>query len=271
MEFVDDAAEAGAFEVGIDLGGGDVGVTEQGLDGAEIRAAFEQVSGEGVAEHVGVEGAVVTGGELQTAQGFPIGTRIETGAASANKQEGRRFAGEEGGAGFGEVAVQRGGGLGADGDDALAIAFTEDGEAQGEGLVISEADADEFTDAKAGAVGELKHGPVAEAGGGSQIEGGGKLGEAGRGNGLGQGAGGLGSFEEGGGVVGNAAFRGEKTEQTAEAAGEAGEAAGTLALGGAVGLEALKSGNFRKGGLRRLGKPGREGRKVPGISLQCRR
>lgn len=255
----------------IDLGGGDVGVTEQGLDGAEVRAAFEQVSGEGVAEHVGVEGAVITGGELQTAQGFPIRARIETGTAAADEEEGRRFAGEEGGAGFGEVAIEGGGSLGTDGDDALAVAFTEDGEAQGERLVIGEAGANEFTHAKAGTVGKFKHGPVAEAGGGSQIEGGGKLGEAGRRDGLGQGAGGLGSFEQGGGVVGNAAFRGEKTEQTAETAGEAGEAAGALALGGAVGLEALKSGYFRKGGLRRLGKPSREGRKVPGISLQCRR
>lgn len=166
MEFVDDAAEAGAFEVGIDLGGGDVGVTEQGLDGAEIRAAFEQVSGEGVAEHVGVEGAVVTGGQLEPAQGFPVGARIETGTAAADEQIRRRFAGQEGGAGLGEVTIERGGGLGADGDDALAVALAQDGEAQGEGLVIGEADADEFADAEAGAVGELKHGPIAEAGGG---------------------------------------------------------------------------------------------------------
>ena len=38
--------------MGVDLGGGDVGVTKQQLDGAKIRAPFEQVSGEGVPENV---------------------------------------------------------------------------------------------------------------------------------------------------------------------------------------------------------------------------
>ena len=39
--------------VGIDLGGGYVGVAEEGLDGAEVGAVFEEVGGEGVADDVG--------------------------------------------------------------------------------------------------------------------------------------------------------------------------------------------------------------------------
>ena len=36
-------------DVGVDLGGGDVGVAEHELDGAQVGAAFDQVGGEGVA------------------------------------------------------------------------------------------------------------------------------------------------------------------------------------------------------------------------------
>ena len=37
--------------VGVDLGGGDVGMTQH-LDTAQVGAAFQQVAGEGVAQHV---------------------------------------------------------------------------------------------------------------------------------------------------------------------------------------------------------------------------
>ena len=40
-------------EVGVDLGGGDVGVAEEALDGAEVGAIHEEVGGEGVAHGVG--------------------------------------------------------------------------------------------------------------------------------------------------------------------------------------------------------------------------
>ena len=40
-------------DVGVDLGGGDVGVAKQSLDGTEIGAVHEQVSGEAVTEGVG--------------------------------------------------------------------------------------------------------------------------------------------------------------------------------------------------------------------------
>jgi hypothetical protein len=42
--------------VGIDLSGGDVGVAEEFLDGADIVAGFEEVGGEGVAEGVATDG-----------------------------------------------------------------------------------------------------------------------------------------------------------------------------------------------------------------------
>ena len=40
-------------DVGVDLGGGDVGMAQQHLHGAQVGAVVEQVGGEGVAQGVG--------------------------------------------------------------------------------------------------------------------------------------------------------------------------------------------------------------------------
>ena len=41
--------QAFASDVGVDLGGADVGVAEEGLDGAQVGAVVDEVGGEGVA------------------------------------------------------------------------------------------------------------------------------------------------------------------------------------------------------------------------------
>ena len=50
-----DGAEAVLVDVGVDLGGGDVGVAEHFLDDAEVGAVVEEVGGEAVAELVGMD------------------------------------------------------------------------------------------------------------------------------------------------------------------------------------------------------------------------
>jgi len=50
-----DLAEAVAVDVGVDLCGGDVCVSQEVLDDAEVGAAGEQVGGECVAQEVGVD------------------------------------------------------------------------------------------------------------------------------------------------------------------------------------------------------------------------
>ena len=45
-------SEATAGDVGVNLCSGNRGVAEEFLDDAEVRAVFEQVSGETVSEHV---------------------------------------------------------------------------------------------------------------------------------------------------------------------------------------------------------------------------
>ncbi len=50
-----DGAEAVLVDVGVDLGGGDVGMAEHFLDDSEVGAVVEEVGGEAVAELVGMD------------------------------------------------------------------------------------------------------------------------------------------------------------------------------------------------------------------------
>jgi hypothetical protein len=60
---VDGLAQPGSYNVGVDLGGADVGVSEEGLDTAEIGAAFEKVRGESMTERMRRNGARKSGAE----------------------------------------------------------------------------------------------------------------------------------------------------------------------------------------------------------------
>lgn len=51
-----DVAKMGVGDMGVDLGGADVGVAEERLDRAEVGAVDEEIGGEGMAE--GVRGNV---------------------------------------------------------------------------------------------------------------------------------------------------------------------------------------------------------------------
>lgn len=69
-----------ARDVGVDLGRGDVGVAEQGLDDPKVRAAFQQVGGEGVAQDVGADLlAVDAGGDGRIVQQLPHPPRRQPG------------------------------------------------------------------------------------------------------------------------------------------------------------------------------------------------
>lgn len=52
VEFFDDGSECAFFDVGVDLGGGDVCVAEEFLDDSEVRTAPEEVCGEAMAQEV---------------------------------------------------------------------------------------------------------------------------------------------------------------------------------------------------------------------------
>lgn len=62
MVLVDDLGQAVGGDVGVDLGRGDVGVAQQGLDDAQVGAALQQVGGEGVAQDMGADPGRVDAG-----------------------------------------------------------------------------------------------------------------------------------------------------------------------------------------------------------------
>lgn len=55
MVFVNDVFQADIGDVGVDLSGVDVGVSEHELYGAQINAVIDEVGGEGVAQAVRAE------------------------------------------------------------------------------------------------------------------------------------------------------------------------------------------------------------------------
>ena len=59
---LDHLAQAVAGDVGVDLGGGDIGVAEQGLHHPQVGAALQQVGGEGVPQDVGADAGGIDAG-----------------------------------------------------------------------------------------------------------------------------------------------------------------------------------------------------------------
>lgn len=85
MVFLVDLTESGLVDVGVELGGGDVGVAEEFLNDSEVCAAVEEVGGEGVSEGVRVDvGEAGAGGE--TSDDLPDGDAFE-GSAGLGEEE----------------------------------------------------------------------------------------------------------------------------------------------------------------------------------------
>ncbi len=70
MRFVVDRCEVLKIEPCVDLCGADVGVAEEFLDGLQVAAGLQDVAGEAVSQHVGVNGCRQTGGERSGANGI---------------------------------------------------------------------------------------------------------------------------------------------------------------------------------------------------------
>ena len=77
-------------DVGVDLGGREVGVAEHLLDAAQVGAALEQVGGEGVAEQMWVDALGLEPGDLgQPAQDQEGAGAGERAAARVQEELGR--------------------------------------------------------------------------------------------------------------------------------------------------------------------------------------
>jgi len=173
MELFVDFVETLLVDVGVDLGGGDVGVSEEFLDDAEVGTAFEEVGGEGVAEEVGVNVLfdAGVGGALFDDLADAVGA--EGAAADGEKDLGGGFffRAEEVGALVVEVVADGFEGPAADGDDAGLVAFAGDADESVVEVEGFEADFADFGEAEAGGVEEFEDGEVAAAEGDGGVDG----------------------------------------------------------------------------------------------------
>ncbi len=94
--FGEDAFEAFTGDVGVDLCGGDVGVSEHFLYGEEVCAVGEEVCGEGVSELVGGNFLLYSSGEGEDFEIFPESLPGHGGASACDEEVG-------GGVGFGAL------------------------------------------------------------------------------------------------------------------------------------------------------------------------
>ena len=214
-----DLLHAGGGDVGVDLGGAEVGVAEELLDAAEVGAVVEEVGGEAVPEFVRAD-LEADGGVAQVfLQEVADGTHGDA-AAELAEEEGAvvdtggdaiMLDGAEGGA--------------AHGTEAVLAAFAGDAEAFFEVVDVADVEFDELVEAEAGAVEELEDGGVALGspdGGalgavGFEGEGEGEqLVDLAEGEDDGEGALGFGELDFEEGIGGKAGAAGEEFEEAAE-------------------------------------------------------
>lgn len=153
-----DLFHTGGGDVGVDLGGGEVGVAEELLDAAEVGSVVEEVGGEAVAQFVGTDLELDAG----TAQVF-----LEQVVDGAGGDAAAEFAEKEGALmDSGGVAVVLDGAEGgrADGAEAVLAAFAGDAEGLVDDVDVSDVEFHQFVQAEAGAVEELENGGVAGGG-----------------------------------------------------------------------------------------------------------
>ncbi len=150
-----DGHEVVQRDAGVALGGGELGVAEEFLDGAEVGAIAEQMGGVGVAEGVGVEAGVAVGEEAVFFDEQLDAAGGETGAAAVDEQS-RLFRRADG-----KVMVERFGGFRGVGHEAFLAALAADAEPAFGAVEVFEVEADALADAEAAAVEEFEDGVVA--------------------------------------------------------------------------------------------------------------
>lgn len=163
MELLLDAAEAGGIDVRVDLRGGDVGVSQEFLNDAQVGTAAEEVSGEGVSEHVWVNAREAGGGGVFSDE-LPDGDALEGSASAREEQASLREVGSAHLQGAAEVEVLSHGVLGglADGNQALLVALAGDDDDDEGGVEVFDFDTGDFGSAQAAGVHEFEHGAIAQ-------------------------------------------------------------------------------------------------------------
>src|SRR4051812_2712111 len=111
--------------VGVELGGGEVGVAEHLLDRAKVGSAFQQVRGERVPQQVGMDALGLEAGPGRERTQDQESPRARQGPAAGVEEELRPVTPVEVGTSAREVSAQRLGSLPADRDDPLLVALAD--------------------------------------------------------------------------------------------------------------------------------------------------
>jgi hypothetical protein len=94
VSLVIDLGQVLKIQVGVDLGGADVGVTQEFLDGAQVAGGFQQVAGEGVAQQVGVQVAAGALCRRPVLEALLDGAGVDAAPALADEEGGFPGAGD---------------------------------------------------------------------------------------------------------------------------------------------------------------------------------
>ena len=171
--FDDLAAEEGAVEVGVELGGADAFVAQHHLYGAQVGAAFEQVGGEGVAEGVGRYVLLEAGAGGDGLEVVEHGDAREAAAAAVAEEEDVLLArADVDGAALVHPRADFGEGAGGDGHKALLAALAEDAQEAFVEKEVAQAEAAQFAYAQPAAVENFHDAVVAPPLGEAEVDGG---------------------------------------------------------------------------------------------------
>lgn len=164
-----DGFKALVIDMGITLGGGDVGMAQHFLDDAEGGLVGEEVGGEGVTKGVGGDGASDTGFDgIRTDHG-PEGFPAQRFTTAGEKKRGRGGGAGEVGANFFAVLLNVGKGSFSHGDDTFLAAFAEATDVAGILMEVGEAQGGDFGDAQACGVHDFEDGTIAKAEGAGKV------------------------------------------------------------------------------------------------------
>lgn len=154
--------EAGRFNLGVNLGGGDVGMAEHHLDRAQIGTARQQVGGKGVAQHVGADPVFGPGMDCDAIDDLPEPIAGHGAAPVVQEQKGAGFFLDQLRPSPVKVVVDTFPGHLAKGHQAFFVALAQHPQVTAGHVAGLHRQADQFRDPQAGGVHEMQHGIVAQ-------------------------------------------------------------------------------------------------------------
>ena len=151
------------IDVGVNLGGGHVGVAEQLLDDAQVCAVAQQMRGEGVPQEMGVDVYLEAGVQGDALEDLPDADGGQFRAAHGEEYLAAGALFDHAGTLFGEVFGDGFARLPAHGDEAGFVALAGDADDALFEQEVFEAGIGKLRDAEAAGVEQFHHGAVAQA------------------------------------------------------------------------------------------------------------